>query len=312
MPTASASVAHEGNPRTNSLTVSGTLDGNIFLIPNALPVDAVSGPPPPDNIVRPFPAAMSGGICSDVGVINDRDDVSGDPASHIIKVYSVSLDLLTPSLIESTALAVSHTPSQNAFNVDGIALTLVTGECLCGFVICDMIRNNGATPQGRETSAGFVYPTTITGLPMTGICFGVDPGSSISNFTGWVLLINEVAQRLQLMYYLNESLGTLPGGGIAFGETGSHIVAQSSNMPVNKLVQIFYARDTPLIEVYYNNAPSGVGGAETPISYTPTGQISTGLNCTAGLVWIGQPGSGTNTQTAVWNRGTAAAYLTAN
>lgn len=50
-----ASVAHEGNPRTNTLTVSGTLDGDIFLIPIFPPPDAVSGDPPPDDIVRPLP-----------------------------------------------------------------------------------------------------------------------------------------------------------------------------------------------------------------------------------------------------------------
>lgn len=307
MPTSSASVAHEGNPRFDSLDVVGTLDGDIFLIPNQLPPDAVSGPPPPDDIVRPFPPpAPPDDPCSDITVIFDTDAISLDTESYIQKTYTMLTDpLVVPSLVEINALAIEHVPGEEAFDITALDLQFFTGKCLCGFEVAVMVHNAGGTPpQGRETSAGFKYVGPVAGLPMTGICFAVDPASTPGDFTGWVLLVNEVAQKVQLMYYLNERLGDLPDP--------THIVAETTSWPLNKLVQIFYARDTARIEVYYNDA-GGVGGFEQPITYTSATQIANGTRCNAGFVWIGQPNAGLEVQSARWDIGPGiSAYLTAN
>jgi hypothetical protein len=299
-----ATVAHEGNPRTNSLTVSGTLDGDIFLIPLPPPPDPVSGTPPED-IVRPLPPPGPPTFCLDAATIMDTDEVTFDAESSIIKVYSALLDPPAISLVETESLVVEHVPGEEAFDITALDYTVLTGECLAGYVICDMIHNpDGAAPQGRETSVGLRYVGPVSGLPMSGLCVAVDTTSTnLANFTGWVLLVNEQAQLTQLMYYLNESLAGLPAA--------SHIVATAAMPAVGSLVQMFYARDSNRIEVYNTLAD---GTFSQPITYTTATQIVPGTRCNGGLVWVGQ--SGLAVQVARWDQGErdgfTEAYLVAN
>lgn len=298
-----ATIAHEGNPRfTPDLVLVGTLDGNATLIMQFPPPDAESPP-----IIRPFPPEGGPGgpaFCDDAVTNIDTGVVSGDSESSILSVYSIrQTPLILPSLIVTAPLTVTHIPGEERFDVLDIDYTIFTGECLCGFSVCLMTHNaGGVPPQGRETSAGFRYLGPTAGQPLTGLTFAIDPGSTLGNFTGWVLLVNEKAQRLQLMYYLNESLADLPDV--------THIVADAAMPGVGDLVQILYDRDNTRIDVFLSTQS---GGFSAPIAYTSASQISNGARCNAGLVWIGTPNTN-DVAIARWDKGVTltAAYLVAN
>jgi len=192
-------------------------------------------------------------------------------------------------------------PSDNYF-LDAIDVFLKSGSAgvpCYGFYYAQAFTNiDGAGPSGRGyfQEIQFVYGGAISGSPISGICFRVDESKADpDDFTGYAVLVNESNGKIQLVYYLNESLSTLP--------PALQILAEvNSTLPAGTLVYVFLYQAADDIEAnweidiwtkkpgdffiqdifYYgaNQIPPGAQGADRQ------------ANSNYGLVWVGNTSLG--------------------
>lgn len=163
-----------------------------------------------------------------------------------------------------------------------------------GFTNLDLAPSEG---RGHYIESQFRYYTTISGSPISGPAFLIDESKADpDDFTGWVLLINKKLGKIQLCYYLNESLSDLPDP--------SHIVAEvTKSIANNTLVKIIasFADDVPdtswTINVFTKQPTDG--SYVNDIGYVSANQLPVGNQLTTrkertnyGLAWVGNDGIG--------------------
>jgi hypothetical protein len=249
----SASVAHEGNPRTNTLTISGTLDGDIFLIPLPPSPDPFSTEPrplPPEVFGEPSVSSNdalkyvfndfrfgtdgqnsgSGAIgafepnnSQNAYVVNEtfiatRGTVLEFSEKDSIPMYGF---VMSPSVVcnqrfidnnnHAAGSLISKAVDHNS--IDFFALwTLLQDKAddtptVPGSRWGELPGNSAPAHVNMQTTAH--VSALASGYPFSGVAVGVDPKSTIDDFTGIVAAFNWGNQTEYIMRYNHQPLKTL-------------------------------------------------------------------------------------------------------
>ena len=193
----------------------------------------------------------------------------------------------------------------NLHFIDGIDFTLKCGsdgdKCY-GFYYSQLftdIDSAGASGRGYYVDMQATYNGALSGQPITGLCFRVDESKADpDDFTGYVVLINHVAGKIQLAYYLNQSLIDLPPAGQILAEVSKTLVAGALiYFDVTQAADDTEAGWT--INVWSQNPSLSY---THDITHTHANEIPPGAqltarqaNSNAGFVWVGNGNSGTHT-----------------
>lgn len=170
-----------------------------------------------------------------------------------------------------------------------------------GFTDTDVALLKG---RGYYIEFQFKYYITPSGNPISGLAFLIDESKADpDDFTGWVAIINKKLGKIQLAYYLNESLSDLPDP--------THIVAEvTKTLDNNTLVKIVgsFAADVSNTlwsinvltkqptDVLYINDIIYVGANQLPIGDQV---IVRRARTNYGLAWIGNGDIGNHS--AYWS-----------
>ena len=172
-----------------------------------------------------------------------------------------------------------------------------------------------AAGRGYRIEFQFKYFTTATGNPISGLAFLIDESKADpDDFTGWVALINKQSGKIQLAYYLNESLSNLPDP--------THIVLETTKaIADNTLVKVIASfgadvLDTAwFIEVYTKQPGETV--YTTDLSYLGANQLPEGAQLSVrrartnyGLAWVGNIAPGNHI--AFWSGNITQQYAVIN
>ena len=145
-----------------------------------------------------------------------------NPCVGFVQVFDAPVDTIPPP---GTAHVIQTCPDtftltdpfepflDGFFYVDDEDITMKsgsTGECHGAYYVDGESQIDNGGPRGSYIEFQFVYGGTLSGMAITGVCWRVNPASTADNFTGWVVLFNEKAGKLQIGYYINESLANLP------------------------------------------------------------------------------------------------------
>ena len=222
-------VAHEGNPRTNSITISGgdmlsTASLEVVLPgpSQSTPVFALPGPQtfimPSNSIKYVLPADSQGNITFVFGngrarvplAVNPNNAATPttiDPANGFTE-YSRSSSVDVYGLIKrpSTSEVLDERVLPNGFKVEDVRFADFLAQYYNGS--SDPVVT-GLHPTGIVACFGRLLGQT--GTPISGPAIAVDPNSTPTDFTGYALLANAVNSRLELVFYNHQSLGgTIP------------------------------------------------------------------------------------------------------
>lgn len=219
-------LAHEGNPRTNSLAVSGTLDGEIV-------ITVEGGSPFPNEPASPIPPSEG------VPIFNanhaSKYEITSDFAwAHRALIsdnlYSVPWDNLTTFsgsykeysslngismygiMYEEVPLAVTSS-RYHQFGTTAPVYAYNHTDYMTSAI--GLFKDPSITPLGIVGHIGYMTAriTNITGTPIFGIATLVqwnpdDPLQSPirDHFTGYVYVVNTVAGVVEMRYFQNASL----------------------------------------------------------------------------------------------------------
>lgn len=224
----SATIAHEGNPRTDSLVVAGTLDGNAFLLfdfPLVGPNLPRTGEVVADNyrIETPFTLKyvltdfQYGTDAFDHGsgyVQYNKSSPTGNTATFRAPAGTV-LEYSRKDNIKMYGAVISPTVRSNGRYIDRLSTSL-------SFVFVNKTNidtydaafldwaNLGKRPTNSDFSSFEVNQrvtiNAIAGDPFFGVAVGVDPRSTADDFTGYVLAYDWTNDTQYLMRYFHRSL----------------------------------------------------------------------------------------------------------
>ena len=267
-------VAHEGNPDTNTLTVSGTLDGDAFI--NFTPVidTTLIGVLPPPGLG----AGGGGGSDCTEDIVVSRRAFADCPLGLTVDQYKLTF-------YAAAQVMVNHQPSCGSFGAVGVTVNSdfdvtvssgLNGDKGYGFSIAYPIVATGDNPLTNgfnELYFNYLGPTV--GSPISGLAGFVDGASTPCNFSGIVWLFDHPNSRSIIGYYSHQSLR----------DDYPHIVATGA-LPVQG---DFVGMDVDLngssidITAFDSSGTVAVGSVSTAF-VTPTNNL--------GLVWVGYGGNG--------------------
>lgn len=197
-------LAHEGNPKQESATL--TVKTGELISPATLTPQFFGGgggqitPTPVDN-----PSGGGCGDCSDAIATSVRHPVDC-AIDDIYEVYTAG------SYAPATPMTGSHPGCDVGNGSSGVDVTMnitvassINGCPAAGFTLWKATPRFGAA-EFTEFTLCFVAPTT--GTPITGLCAAVQPGSTVCNFTGYVVLLDYKNQIVTLGQYINANILT--------------------------------------------------------------------------------------------------------
>lgn len=220
---ATATIAHEGNPRTDSLVVTGTLDGTVTVTLGPVP----TVPPTVENPSEP-PSGVPKQSPSNALKYVFADFVFGEGRASVPTIVNPG-NTATPSTTAPGGSVLEYSRN-NDINCWGCIVSpsrsQVTDERVLPkgqkhqFVRFSEFLNVYYNSTGVDSAAtGYIPDATIatygrllsvTGAPISGPAVGVDPNSTFDDFTGYALLYNSILSQLQLCFYNHQSLSTIP------------------------------------------------------------------------------------------------------
>jgi hypothetical protein len=241
-----ATVAHEGNPRTNSLAVTGTLDGVVYLLPLITP-----GPALPAPVDQPAQTVDAGNIT--------KYDFSKDPLLNITFVYGNNIDEgltiidhFTGDEIDSTRVAPAGWMKEHSFRLSTNLAGMIKSGATCSYDI--QVNNTGANyqreyrfnrtywdlMQDQENDRGFPFATSasalmevhlmeVSGEPISGVAVMVDPESTKEEFTGLCAVYDWSTTTLYTMSYNKEPLtlfGTVLSSTVASFPANGYLIVE--------------------------------------------------------------------------------------
>jgi hypothetical protein len=223
----SATVAHEGNPRTNSLAITGTLDGEAWLIPTFLPGSAVSGTDE-TAIVRDFPPAP-GGIelirieqsCGDMFVWT-KD------YGHETSPFNLS----------------SFTNSGQNWSEYDPTFKLTVRSVVAG--CCGILRHLPRRPITSNNLSGdpssdlrfITRVDSVSGTPQVGICIWMDESlTSVNSVSCFALIPNYTTEITTLYKFSSDSICNILNGEVlatiaSVPQAGGGLDLQVQNNPI--------------------------------------------------------------------------------
>lgn len=183
-------VAHEGNPRTNSLAVSGTLDGDVYLIfagePAAIPPTPLPAPPP---INEPGMTVS----CPDVFSWNDdRDDpftgwTTGRETTTTIETYDPNLAMVVHPSPACYGVIYKSMPQAASFT-----------------------NSTGTEWPIQQALYQAKFLSLNSGAPRAGLCVAVqDPTRSTANLTLFAVVVDWAAGTSGLYYWKDGDIADL-------------------------------------------------------------------------------------------------------
>jgi hypothetical protein len=239
-----ASVAHEGNPRTNSLAVTGTLDGEAWLIP--IPTIPVPTTPLVPIIENPVTLLVQSSVDPTLKyvftdfVFGNQTNTSG--ASTGIRLITKETGLVVEDLRILPAGTVREWSCNDGINMYGCVLSkgLMSYDQNTNFTGADsaytpvnrrgvdfyqmlLDQQAASSTTGAFGSAQVEMTTQVTlnavnGSPISGVAVMVDPESTPTAFTGIVAAYDWSTTTLYLSTYNKQPLsgfGTVISSAVA-------------------------------------------------------------------------------------------------
>ena len=220
-------VAHEGNPDTNTLTVSGTLDGQAFIVftPNLAPereLPTVAGSSdwrasPNLPIKYVFNGFAYGTDTSNGTTQQTRSSFAGGtfiPCAGSVLEYSQKDNVFCYGCV------VSPPQKTNSHLIDNAAST-PTQQAFQNFYgedFYDLLGKNWSNWLAPPTASAIAtvlmaskasIHTVANGAPFSGVAVGVPPDATANNFTGVVDVYDWGTHTEYVMIYDHQPLNTL-------------------------------------------------------------------------------------------------------
>lgn len=156
-------LAHEGNPRTNSLVVAGTLDGEVVItVEGGNPVPQAPVEPPPEPVVNKTQRTM---VCPGVFAWNDN---RGDPF----------IEGMTQKYLEAQDFFGINVPYIIGIHDNNMVMTCNSTKDCYGVIYFPMFLAGSVTtaPAPLYTTIMQAAWLGVTGSPRAGICAAIiDP-----------------------------------------------------------------------------------------------------------------------------------------
>jgi hypothetical protein len=233
-----ASVAHEGNPRVNSLAVSGTLDGVVYLLPQPGNLPQAPQENPTEPIPQPrvfgvpekyvFDGFVFGNDTTSRTVMTQRTDskdidtsIFVAPAGTVLEYSRFEGAPLHGAIIRPFTTNWWALSDQTTFNTDSTSSG--TGDLQANKDFWHMkdnyygVRrtNGGSSSFGSFSIEQTVTATVVSGLsnvtggPISGLALGVKPDSTSDAFWGIAGIMDFWSQVAYICAYQGHSLKTL-------------------------------------------------------------------------------------------------------
>lgn len=206
--------------------------------------------------------------------------------------------------VASPLSPINDSDNHFIFDAGAIVKSGQNGDKCYGFAYAQGFTNvdlSGAAGRGHYIEFVTRYFTTVSGSPISGPAFLIDESKADpDDFTGWVVLVNKDLGKLQLGYYLNQSLGDLP----------TIVASANKDIANGTLVKVIASfgddvADTAWSINVYTRQPSDITFIND-ITYTGANQLPNGdqiavrmTRTNYGLAWVGNSALGNHA--AYWS-----------
>lgn len=287
-----ATVAHEGNPRTNSLAVSGTLDGSVYVaFEYTKPPLQLEAPPSTvdDTLTASSSHSQKFVFLNNFVFGNDHHPFDSDPNPLGSAAW------LAPQGSVTDYSNIANVPVWGCLHRQGNFL-LLDGDgghrheqaTLRDVIVEGPGLVSVSSPNGITSANLNMYGRlrAVSGITCSGPAVAVLPESTFDDFTGLVFAYDTDTNRVWMLWYYHETLEDFPAFIIGLdnggGDTGHSLGGLSVNQRLGLSV---YTEDT--------RGSGGPGGAG---QLAVQGLIYTGITATDGYTWWGANQAGMPTQ----------------